>query len=193
MHNEYLLKFGVVVLLGLGLGVGASSIDAIAGSTAQTDYWRAVSMLLNAGTTWAALAFLAGRLAKRLTYGVIAGFVSLGMAVIGYYAHGMIFGDRMDVATAILASITLQWLLVAVVVGPLLGAIGALSWRRGVIGVIASSSLATGAIVEMIFLQRLNGMTFKIDPWIAFTQIGMITVACAVTTLLIARSLRSMK
>jgi hypothetical protein len=166
-----------VVGLAMALGVATAWVDVRAGGLEQDGLWRAASMVLNSGSAWAALAVVGGWLIGRPLAGAVAGTVALVAAVVGYYAFGVLAGDRTDVGIAGVSGAVRMWALLAVVVGPVLGLAGALVHRPGAVGLIAVLVVPVGVVVEMVGLRRLSGETFAVDPALAWAQAGMVVGA----------------
>ena len=143
----------VGVLFGVMLGVGGAMLDTVfvlrtgrlsLGMLLVGATW----FLLNSGVVWGLLAFVAGRISRRAGIAALAGVVSLVAAVGSYYWFGMTFGDRIWGLGPLLPVIT-RWTLAAVVLGALVGYLGALSrtpGRRAYIGVGTPVILALGAL-----------------------------------------------
>jgi hypothetical protein len=166
-----------VVGLGVALGVATAWVDVRAGGLEQDGLWRAASMVLNSGSAWAALAVVGGWLIGRPLAGAVGGTVALVAAVVGYYAFGVLAGDRTDVGFAGVSGAVRMWALLAVVVGPALGLAGALVRRPGLVGLVAVLVVPVGVVVEMVGLRRLSGETFAVDPALAWAQAGMVVGA----------------
>lgn len=166
-----------IVLLGSALGVAASASDVVAGGLDQTAAWRALGMLFNAGCVWAALAVLCGWILGTPGRGALAGSVGLACTVAAYYAYGVVFGDRVAVASGGLTGAVLFWLVSAVIAGPVLGAIGSWMRRPGLLGLTSALVVPAGTMVEMLVVRSLDGDTFRIDPWQAWTQVGLVFAA----------------
>jgi len=143
----------VGVLFGVMLGVGGAMLDTVfvlrtgrlsLGMLIVGATW----FLLNSGVVWGLLAFVAGRISRRAGIAALAGVVSLVAAVGSYYCFGMTFGDRIWGLGPLLPVIT-RWTLAAVVLGALVGYLGALSrtpGRRAYIGIGTPVILALGAL-----------------------------------------------
>jgi hypothetical protein len=166
-----------VVGLGMALGVATAWVDVKAGGLGQDGLWRAASMVLNSGSAWAALAVVGGWLIGRPLAGAVAGTVALVAAVVGYYAFGVLAGDRTYVGFAGVSGAVRMWALLAVVVGPALGLAGALVRRPGLVGLVAVLVVPVGVVVEMVGLHRLSGETFAVDPALAWAQAAMVVGA----------------
>ncbi len=137
-------------------------------------------MLLNSGTLWAASAVLAGWIVTRTTsamLGALAGFAVLICAVLGYYVYGVTLGDRVGLGISALSGSVRVWLIASFIAGPLLGLAGAWTRRRDAVGVVARLLVPVGAVVEMVFYDRLRPDTFRVDPSLAWTQATVVAVA----------------
>jgi hypothetical protein len=96
---------------------------------------------------WLAVAFAAGAIAGRPIGGLIAGPLTLGLAVGTYYvARGLSEGF-------LIAEVAITWLLVAALAGPVFGLAGG-AWRAGLrrwssigIGLLGGSLLAEAALL----------------------------------------------
>jgi hypothetical protein len=175
--RAYASRWLSAVGLGVALGVVSAWVDVRAGGLEQDGSWRAASMVLNSGSAWAALAVVGGWLIGRPLAGAVAGTVALVAAVVGYYAFGVLAGDRTDVGFAGVSGAVRMWALLAVVVGPVLGLAGALVRRPGLIGLVAALVVPVGVVVEMVGLHRLSGQTFAVDPALAWAQAMMVAAA----------------
>ena len=98
-------------------------------------------------------------------------------AVAGYYAFGVLAGDRTDVGFAGVSGAVRMWALLAFVVGPVLGLAGALISRPGLVGLVALLVVPIGIVVEMLGVRRLSGETFAVDPTLAWAQAVMVAAA----------------
>ena len=175
--RAYAIRWLSAVGLGVALGVASAWVDVRAGGLEQDGLWRAVSMVLNSGSAWAALAVVGGWLIGRPLAGAVAGTVTLVAAVVGYYAFGVLAGDRAGVGFAGVSAAVRMWALLAVVVGPALGLAGALVRRPGLVGFVAVLVVPIGIVVEMLGIRRLNGVTFDVDPALAWAQAMMVAAA----------------
>ena len=183
------MRWAGAVFLGAALGLAAAATDVVAGGIDQTGAWRALDMLLNAGSVWAGLAVLCGWLLLTPGRGAVAGLLGLACAVAGYYAYGRISGDRADVGLGGLSGVIRVWAVAAVFAGPILGGVGALIRRAGVPGLVAALVVPVGTIAEMLLVHHLDLGAFAIDPWLAWTQLGLILLACAGAVLAMLRTL----
>jgi hypothetical protein len=166
-----------VAVLGVALGVATAWSDVIAGGLEQDGMSRALSMALNSGSAWAALAALGGWLIGRPIASALAGFVALLAAIAAYYLFGVLAGDRAQVGFAGIGGAVRMWALLAVVAGPILGVAGAMIRRPGKTGLLAALVVPAGVTVEMLGLRRLGGETFAVDPALAWAQTVMVVGA----------------
>lgn len=170
-------RWAVVLALGALLGIATAAADVLSGGLPPNDLARAASVVLNTGSTWAALGVLAGWLVGRPVPGAVAGAVALLAAVLGYYGFGVLVGDRTEIGFAGVAGVVRLWALAAVVAGPALGLVGAAIRRGGRIGLVATLVVPAGVVVEMVGLHRLDWRTFAVDPVLAYAQVAMVITA----------------
>jgi hypothetical protein len=112
------------------------------------------SLILDAGWAWAATAVLVGRLVSRpgrpvpdLLRSALAGGLALVCATAAYYAVDLLFdGDVWWSGT------TRYWLIGSVLLGPPLGAAGALTRSPGPAGIVAALVVPVGAALQMVIL-----------------------------------------
>jgi hypothetical protein len=145
------------IAVGAVLGVTTSVADHVVlwlgqDGLARGDRSRAaqiadgVSLILDSGWAWAATAVLAGWLACRAGERLWMAAVSGGLALI--VGTLVFYGWRGEFA----ASITEFWLIASVLFGPVLGAIGGLSRRSGLLGSLAALVVPVGAMVNILWL-----------------------------------------
>ena len=143
----------VGVLFGVILGVGGAALDTVfvlrtGRLSMEMLVVGAAWFLLNSGVVWGLLAFVAGRLSRRVGIAALAGVVSLVAAVGSYYGYGLTFGDRVWGLQPLVPVIT-RWMVAAVVLGAIVGLLGALSRRAGkvaYVGIATPVILALGAL-----------------------------------------------
>jgi hypothetical protein len=165
------MRWACSILLGSAIGSAASLADVRAGGLYQQSAWRALGMLLNAGSVWAALAVTCGWLLMTPGRAAAAGFLGLVAAVMGYYVVGVTVGDRVGLGLQAVSGAARFWLLASVILGPVLGLIGAFTWRRDGLGLIAALVVPVGIFADMAWYHRLDGVTLRIDPWLGWTQL----------------------
>jgi hypothetical protein len=153
----------VPVLLG---EVGAARADR--GGWSQTAEFA--SLILDAGWAWAATAVLVGWLVSRsgpaaLLQGALAGGLALVCATAAYYGTDLLFDGG-----AWWGSTTRYWLIGSVVLGPPLGAAGALIRRPGVAGTVAALVVPAGAALQMVLLppppDSLMAVPVQVTVWL---------------------------
>ncbi|MEV6602372.1 hypothetical protein AB0M36_36800 [Actinoplanes sp. NPDC051346] len=123
--------------------------------------WAAIfiSLILDSGWAWAALAFVLGcltgtavRPVKAAIAGAAAGAAGLLIATVAYYATDLLFG--IDAYWRTVG----YWLVRAVVFGLLLGIAGALARRRGAVGFLAALTVPVGAAMNMVVFPLRSGL-----------------------------------
>ncbi|OUC97058.1 hypothetical protein [Streptosporangium minutum] len=187
-----------VLAAGAVFGAATSLANAVArlsvdleSQEATTSGWsimEIVSVLLDSGWAWAGLAVLAGLLATRaeqsdlrartLARGAVAGVLTLLAATAVYYAVDTIVHD---VPLSSYGYETLYWWAATVLLGPILGAIGACARQPGAIGVLAQVTVPVGAAVQMFVMPPgRNEVITTIGQWVVWTMatvtIGMVAV-----------------
>ncbi len=161
------------------LGVVASISDRWGSGLPPHQGWRVVSIVTNAGSVWAGVAVLAGWIVVRRGAAVLAGWAALVLAVAGYYAAGLLVGDRVDVGLAGVTGALRLWLVAAVVMGPVLGLVGHLARRRDLAGTLARMVVPTGVLAEVVGRFRLSTGDLSVDPVRGWTLVLMVAVAAA--------------
>ncbi len=173
-------------------GAATSLVNAVAQSSvdldsreATTNGWsiaEILSVLLDSGWAWAGLAVLAGAWATQsglsafgsriLARGAVAGVLPLLAATGSYYALDTIIHD--DPVTSYAVD-TAFWWTMALLLGPILGVIGACARRPGVIGVLAQMAVPVGAAVQMVVMPPgRNGVITTIGQWVVWTSSAVI-------------------
>lgn len=113
------------------------------------------SLLINSGWAWAGLGIGVGRLVagsgtgRAWLWGAVAGTVALAAASVAYYLLKEVLLGRSPDSYGFALQF---WTIAAVVLGPLLGAIGAWTRRPGIGGWLASLVLPVGAAAQMVVL-----------------------------------------
>ncbi len=177
----------MAVAAGCLLGLVASVSDSLSsGLPPQPVAWRVISIVTNAGSVWAAVAVLAGALVVSRggsAWAAVGGAVALVAAVTGYYGAGLSVGDRADVGLTGITGVLSLWLVVALVVGPVLGVIGGLTRRRGWPGLISRLVVPVGVATEVVVRFRPSAQEFEFDPVRAWTILlmALVAVGAAVT------------
>jgi hypothetical protein len=187
------------VVLGAGLGAGTAVVnhvpillgevgEARADRSAWSQSAEFASLTLDSGWAWAALAVVVGWLVSRrvrpmeaVLAGALGGCVALLVATVVYEAleamlqEGVWGGWRLHF-----------WLVLAVVSGPPLGAVGATIRRSGPVGVLAALVVPVGAAVNMVVAplpaESLMAVPVTLTVWGA---------AAAATVVVVARAIRA--
>jgi len=181
---------GMVVIVGLALGVGASAADSFQGfGLGPQASVRVLSIFLNMAITWVGTAFLVGRATRNPRGALAAGLLVLYVAVLGYYVFGAFFGDRVHVGGATLTAVSLRWLVAATLVGPAFGLLGHLARRSDWLGITAALSLPVTAAAEVFGLLRISLDGFTIDPLREWTIIAVLVAAFVVAAWSLAAAL----
>jgi hypothetical protein len=112
------------------------------------------SLILDAGWAWAALAVLAGWLGTRqatggrsLFRGAVSGLSALLCATAAYYGLDAVIDHDTWWGVA-----TEYWMIGSVLFGPVLGIVGALTRRRGWLGLLAGLVVPVGALLQLVVL-----------------------------------------
>jgi hypothetical protein len=184
------------VAIGPALGLLLGAVDSIVNhvpvwlgevgtARAERGGWSQVSefasLILDAGWAWAAAAVLAGRLVGRhrsLVAAALSGASTLVFATIAYYGTDIVFdGDDLWNTT------TRYWLTGSVVLGPVLGAAGALSRGPGPVGVLAALLVPAGAALQMALLppprESLMAEPVRLTVWTAAATATVLILATA--------------
>jgi hypothetical protein len=116
---------------------------------------RVASLVVNAGAAWAGVAVLGGWALGSVRRGLLGGPLALVPAVVLYYALGAVLGsENADGSAGLIAFFGL----VALVVGPALGAAGGLVRRRGVLGLVAMLVVPAGVGLELVWRSSTAGL-----------------------------------
>jgi hypothetical protein len=110
---------------------------------------KVLSLLLDAGWAWAALAVAMGWLAGTWSRGAAAGALTLLAATTAYYVMDAFMRDE---PLAWYWQEMVLWWAASVLFGLLLGAVGAAIRHPGAIGLLAALTVPVGAAVQMIAL-----------------------------------------
>jgi len=141
-----------------------------------------VSLILDAGWGWAATAVLVGWLVSESgpARAALAGGLALAAASSVYYGVDLLFDGG-----SWWGWVTRFWLIGSVLLGPPLGAAGALIRRPGPIGTVAALVVPAGAALQMVLLppapESRMAQPVQVSVWIA---------AAAVTAAVVVRSYR---
>lgn len=161
----------------VALGVMTAVADEAAGGLSQSGGWRALSMALNAGSTWAILAIAVGWWLRRPVRSAVGATVALCVATATYYVSSAGFGDRIELGLGSVATAGGRWMVVACIFGPVLGLVGVLMRSPGALGAAACWAPLVGMALELSVRSQLNRRTFEVDPWLGWTQVVMLCAA----------------
>ncbi|MPY51722.1 hypothetical protein [Streptomyces acidicola] len=139
---------------GVGYGAATSLINALSspyaelGMPLQGTVWasaaKVLSLLMDAGWSWAGLAVAMGWLAGTRVRGALVGALALIAATGAYYVtDAFVSGAGTDMVT---------WWVVGLPLGLVLGAVGAGIRLPGLIGLLAALTVPVGAAAQMVVL-----------------------------------------
>ncbi|WP_161952653.1 hypothetical protein [Actinoplanes sp. TFC3] len=180
--------------IAVGSGVALAVVAAVANDVPvmMNEVWLAradrsagaqvaefVSLILDSGWAWAALAVFAGWAVHRgLLAGALAGCVALLVATFVYDSLEAAFADG-----PVWGSVRHFWLLQSLLLGLPLGAIGALIRRPGPAGVLAALVVPVGAVLNMAVVPPPSE-----SPVAALVTATVWVAAVAVTALILLRA-----
>ncbi|WP_331736395.1 DUF6518 family protein (plasmid) [Streptomyces canus] len=136
--------FGALTSLANVLSSPYGEIGARVAGTDLAKASKVLSLLLDAGWSWAALAVAVGWVAGSRVRGALGGLLALVAATVSYYVTDLYLWDA---GTDMMA-----WLVVGVPLGLILGTVGALARQPGITGLIAALIVPTGAAAQMVVL-----------------------------------------
>lgn len=156
--------------LGTAFGVATSLSNAVAvpfktqdGSTTGDPLWaqagEILSIILDSGWAWAALAVFAGwlvgsRAASSAAFlGGLAGLLALLGATVAYYAMDSVLRSEPVGWGGIQF-----WWWASLITGPVLGAIGSRIGHRGISGLLAGLTVPIGAATQMVVLPHASSL-----------------------------------
>jgi Family of unknown function (DUF6518) len=142
-----------------------------------------VSVILDSGWAWAALAFAIGWPARTPLIGAAAGTAGLVLATATYYLTDVLFDIEMYRRTVG------YWLVRAVLFGLPLGAAGALARRPGRVGLLAALIVPAGAAANLILFPIWTGVDGE-SPAHAWATAAVWLAAAATTVLVVLRHRR---
>jgi len=155
--------------------------------------WTAifVSLILDSGWAWAAVAFALGWItasrvgpARVAVVAAQAGAVGLIVATVAYYTADLAFGIEVYWPTVG------YWLLRAVVFGLPLGVAGALARRPGVVGLLAGLILPLGAAMNMVVFPLRSGLAGESSA-AGWAQLSVWVAAITGAALVVLRFVRA--
>ncbi|MGW2180551.1 DUF6518 family protein [Streptomyces sp. NPDC001732] len=159
--------FGAVTSLVNALSSPYTDIGAPLKGTPGGRVAKVLSLLLDAGWAWAALAVAAGWLAGTLVRGALAGALALVAATVAYYVTDVVVADA---ETAMVF-----WSVAGLLFGPVLGVLGATARRPGAVGLLAALTVPVGAAVQMVVLPPRPHLT--LTPAIVLAEVVVWTGA----------------
>lgn len=162
---------------GAGFGAATSLINALSspygelGAPLRGTVWasaaKVLSLLVDAGWSWAALAVAVGWLAGTPIRGALVGALALIAATGAYYVT--------DAFASGAETEMVRWGVAAVPLGLVLGAVGAAIRRPGLIGLLAALTVPVGAAVQMVVLPPRPHLT--LTPTIVLAEVIVWTAA----------------
>jgi hypothetical protein len=167
-----MLRFALTALVaGLALG-----LFSVVGDRLPADTLHLVVALANAAGPWFVVAFAVGSLQVDRKRGAVAAALALAIAVVVYYAGIYVGGNEV----ADLARVAGAWLVIAAVVGPVLGAAGA-AWSGGD---ARSRGLAVSLLGGLLLAEAAHRL-IQVEAWTGLDltrsdiQVGLVEVASA--------------
>ena len=168
-------RVGAVVAVGVVFGTVATLLNALPGDAVLDDSPRRVaSLVVNSGAAWAGAAVLGGWLPGSAARGVVGGPVVLVGAVVAYYGLGAAAGSENPGGSPDLVA---RWALVALLAGPVLGAVGGGMRRRDVLGLVSALVVPVGVYAEQLW--RGSGVPDPARPLAGILLVALATVGAA--------------
>ena len=166
------LGFGAVTSLANALSSPYVELGARFTGTAWAKAAKVLSLLMDAGWCWAALAVGMGWLAGTWARGVSAGALTLVGASVAYYVtDAYVLGEPFSM----FAGETLLWSVAGVLFGSVLGVVGAAIRRPGLLGLLAALTVPLGAAAQMILMPPRPHAT--VTPSIVLAEVVVWTAA----------------
>ena len=159
-------------IIGLALGGFSAGGDRLPADTPL----HVVVATANAAGPWLVAAFVAGALQRETRLGAVSAAMALLLAIVVYYAGIYVAGNEV----ADLARAGGAWLLVAAVVGPMLGAAGGYWARDGERSRVVPIAILAGALLAEAAFRLI-----QVEAWDGFdiarsdVQVGLVDVAVA--------------
>lgn len=177
------MRWLFVLLIGAGLGV-AAAVGTAANELDPTPTVRALGIVANLGTVWAAAAVLAGCVLARALWSVLAGPIVLIAAAGGYYVWGSATGNRVN-GFGELSDRTQLLLVAGVLMGPLLGLVGGVARTGDAVGMLARAVVPIALATEIELRYPLHGAEYTADPLLAWTTTCLLAVGVLGATMAI--------
>ncbi|MEW2489551.1 hypothetical protein [Streptomyces sp. NPDC048411] len=140
--------------VGAGFGAATSLVNALSspygdlGAPLTGTVWagaaKVLSLLMDAGWAWAALAVAMGWLAGTRALGALVGALALIAATGAYYVTDALVWEA--------GTEMVRWWVAGLPLGLALGAVGAAIRRPGLTGLLAALTVPVGAAVQMVVL-----------------------------------------
>ena len=176
-------RVAVAGVVGLVFGTITTVLNTPPGDYVLDDSPRRIaSLVLNSGAAWAAVAVLGGWLIGSTLRGVIAGPVALFLAVVAYYVVGAAAGSENPDGSV---DQLIYFGLVALLVGPMLAAVGGGIRRRDVLSLVSALVVPLGVYAEAIW--RASIVQVQSDPARLPADIVLITLATGGAGVAVAR------
>ncbi|OAH10857.1 hypothetical protein [Streptomyces jeddahensis] len=167
---------------GVGFGAVTSLVNALSspyvelGMPLAGTVWakaaKVLSLLMDAGWSWAALAVGMGWLAGTRARGALGGALALIAASVAYYVtDAFVLGAPL----ALFATETVKWSAAGLLFGLVLGVVGAAIRRPGLIGLLAALTVPVGAAVQMVVMPPRPHLT--LTPAIVVAEVIVWTAA----------------
>ena len=149
-------KFTSSVIGACALGAGFGAVTSFSNDLSSpfeggdvVGVARVASLILGAAWAWAAVAVVAGWLARTPARGAVAGALALIAATTAYYVMDSI--NRQEPLVWYWPEM-LRWWLASVICGPLLGGVGAYIGRPGAPGLLAGLAIPVCATLQLLLL-----------------------------------------
>ncbi|WP_327411642.1 hypothetical protein [Streptomyces sp. NBC_01233] len=170
------------VVVGAGFGATTSLVNALSspytalGAPMVGTVWagaaKVLSLLMDAGWSWAALAVAMGWLARTWARGALLGALALIAATAAYYVTDAF---ALQETLAGFESDLVVWWTASVLFGTVLGVVGASIRRPGPVGLLAALTVPVGAALQMILMPPRPHMTMT--PAIILAEVTVWTAA----------------
>lgn len=181
-HLEW-RRLAASAVVGLLFGAVATLLNVPTGGAVLDDSpQRVASLVVNSGAAWAGTGVLGGWLVGSVVRGLVGGPLTLVAAVVAYYLLGALAGSEHPGGSGeqiILFSV------VALVVGPALGAVGGAVRRRDLLGLVAALVAPVGVGAERVWRSSIIGL--PPDPARPAADVILIALALVGTVVAMVR------